>query len=89
MIIYLSYFNRGLRSKLSLSFEKLKLIPSILKALKSEGYTEPTPIQAEVIPLILERKDIIGCAQTGTGKARSGKNGIRNNIKLLSPSQNN
>lgn len=51
-----------------MSFEKLKLIPSILKVLKSEGYTEPTPIQAEVIPLILERKDIIGCAQTGTGK---------------------
>lgn len=49
-------------------FEDLKLIEPILKALNSEGYTKPTPIQAQTIPLALERRDILGCAQTGTGK---------------------
>jgi ATP-dependent RNA helicase RhlE len=51
-----------------MTFENLNLIEPILKALKTEGYTTPTPIQAQAIPLILERKDILGCAQTGTGK---------------------
>jgi len=51
-----------------MSFENLNLIEPILGALKTEGYTVPTPIQAEAIPLILDRKDILGCAQTGTGK---------------------
>ncbi len=51
-----------------MSFENLNLIEPILKALKTEGYTIPTPIQAEAIPLVLRRKDVLGCAQTGTGK---------------------
>lgn len=51
-----------------MSFENLNLIEPILRALKTEGYTIPTPIQAKAIPLILKRKDILGCAQTGTGK---------------------
>jgi ATP-dependent RNA helicase RhlE len=51
-----------------MSFEKLNLIEPILKALKTEGYTTPTPIQAQAIPLLLSRKDLLGCAQTGTGK---------------------
>ncbi|MHA8088402.1 DEAD/DEAH box helicase [Aquirufa sp. Wall-65K1] len=51
-----------------MSFEKLNLIEPILKALQSEGYTTPTPIQAQAIPLVLDRKDLLGCAQTGTGK---------------------
>ncbi len=51
-----------------MSFEKLNLIEPILKALKTEGYTIPTPIQAQAIPLLLSRKDLLGCAQTGTGK---------------------
>jgi ATP-dependent RNA helicase RhlE len=51
-----------------MSFESLQLIAPILKALQTEGYTMPTPIQEEAIPLILERKDVLGCAQTGTGK---------------------
>lgn len=51
-----------------MSFENLNLIEPILKALKTEGYTTPTPIQAQAIPLILKRKDLLGCAQTGTGK---------------------
>ena len=40
----------------------------ILLALKSEGYVVPTPIQEQTIPLLLEGKDVIGIAQTGTGK---------------------
>ena len=49
-------------------FEELNIIEPILKALKTEGYTAPTPIQEQAIPIILERKDLLGCAQTGTGK---------------------
>jgi ATP-dependent RNA helicase RhlE len=51
-----------------MSFEKLNLIEPILKALQAEGYTKPTPIQEQAIPVLLERKDLLGCAQTGTGK---------------------
>src|SRR3954469_4065652 len=51
-----------------MSFEKLNLIEPILRALKAEGYTQPTPIQEQAIPIVLQRKDLLGCAQTGTGK---------------------
>lgn len=51
-----------------MSFENLKLIEPILKALKTEGYTTPTPIQAQAIPIVLNHRDLLGCAQTGTGK---------------------
>ena len=51
-----------------MSFENLNLIEPIIRALKTEGYITPTPIQEQAIPLILERKDLLGCAQTGTGK---------------------
>lgn len=51
-----------------MKFEELNLIEPILKALKDKKYITPTPIQAETIPLILQKKDILGCAQTGTGK---------------------
>ncbi len=49
-------------------FEQLSLIEPILNALKNEGYTTPTPIQEQAIPSILEGRDLLGCAQTGTGK---------------------
>lgn len=49
-------------------FQDLNLIEPILKALKTEGYTTPTPIQEQSIPIILQRRDLLGCAQTGTGK---------------------
>lgn len=49
-------------------FENLNIIEPILKALKSEGYTNPTPIQERSIPAILDGNDLEGCAQTGTGK---------------------
>lgn len=51
-----------------MTFNDLQLIPPILKALQTEGYQVPTPIQEEAIPHILARRDILGCAQTGTGK---------------------
>ncbi len=51
-----------------MSFEKLNLIQPLQTALSNEGYSIPTPIQAQAIPVILEGRDLIGCAQTGTGK---------------------
>lgn len=49
-------------------FSQLDLNANILKALQICGYEKPTPIQAQAIPLILEKKDLVACAQTGTGK---------------------
>ena len=51
-----------------MTFEELNLIEPILKALRTEGYERPTPIQEQAIPIVLEGKDLQGCAQTGTGK---------------------
>jgi ATP-dependent RNA helicase RhlE len=51
-----------------LSFNNLQLIEPVLKALIHEGYTTPTPIQEQSIPIILQKRDLLGCAQTGTGK---------------------
>ncbi len=49
-------------------FEELNIIEPILKALRDENYTEPTPIQERAIPLLLDKNDVLGSAQTGTGK---------------------
>jgi len=49
-------------------FQSLKIIDPILRSLKQEGYETPTPIQKEAIPIVLRGKDLLGCAQTGTGK---------------------
>lgn len=51
-----------------MTFKELHVVAPILDALHDEGYTTPTPIQSQAIPLILEKKDVLGCAQTGTGK---------------------
>ena len=51
-----------------MQFQDLNLIEPILRALKTEGYTTPTPIQEQAIPILLQRRDLLGCAQTGTGK---------------------
>jgi ATP-dependent RNA helicase RhlE len=59
--------HRAVRIKI-MTFEKLNLIEPIYRALKTEGYVKPTPIQEQAIPLLLERNDLLGCAQTGTGK---------------------
>jgi len=52
----------------AVTFEQLGLIPALLKAVQELGYEHPTPIQSKAVPPILEGKDVIGCAQTGTGK---------------------
>jgi len=51
-----------------MKFTDLKIIEPILRALKAEGYVQPTPIQEQSIPILLKGKDLLGCAQTGTGK---------------------
>lgn len=51
-----------------MTFQDLHIIEPILKALKAEGYTHPTPIQQQSIPILLRGQDLLGCAQTGTGK---------------------
>lgn len=51
-----------------MTFQELNLIAPIQKALAEEGYTQPTPIQQQAIPVALQGKDVLGCAQTGTGK---------------------
>jgi ATP-dependent RNA helicase RhlE len=50
------------------NFQDLSLTEPIMRALKQEGYTTPTPIQQQAIPIVLAGKDLLGCAQTGTGK---------------------
>jgi superfamily II DNA/RNA helicase len=54
-----------------MSFEDLGLSPEVLKAVTDAGYTAPTPIQEQAIPYVLMGRDVLGCAQTGTGKTAS------------------
>jgi len=49
-------------------FSDLHLSPSLLRAIQEEGYDKPTPIQARAIPPVAEGRDVLGIAQTGTGK---------------------
>ena len=51
-----------------MTFQELKLLPQLLKAVDELGYVQPSPIQAQAIPPVLKGRDLIGCAQTGTGK---------------------
>ncbi len=51
-----------------MQFRSLHIIEPILTALQEEGYTTPTPIQSQAIPIVLQGNDLLGCAQTGTGK---------------------
>ena len=51
-----------------MNFDQLNLAPAILRAVQEQGYTAPTPIQAQAIPLVLEGHDLLAGAQTGTGK---------------------
>ena len=51
-----------------MTFADLCLTPALLRALGEEGYADPTPIQAQSIPIVLESRDVLGMAQTGTGK---------------------
>ncbi len=54
-----------------MNFTDLGLSPEVLKAVDEVGYSEPTPIQAQAVPFVLMGRDILGCAQTGTGKTAS------------------
>lgn len=69
-----------------MTFKDLGLIEPILKALEDQGYTQPTPIQQQSIPILLRNKDLLGCAQTGTGKTAAFSipilQHLYNNIKL-------
>ena len=49
-------------------FDQFGLAPAILRALTDQGYVHPTPIQAQAIPIVLQGRDVMGAAQTGTGK---------------------
>lgn len=51
-----------------MTFNELELLDNILKALREQGYEKPTPIQEQAIPYLLDGRDIVACAQTGTGK---------------------
>src|SRR5262245_60728290 len=51
-----------------MSFADLGLAPELLRAVEAEGYAEPTPVQVQAIPQVLARRDVLGTAQTGTGK---------------------
>src|SRR5664279_833386 len=67
-----------------MKFEELNLAPAIIKAVLEQGYETPTPIQAQAIPIVLDGKDLLGCAQTGTGKTAAFAIPI---LQLLSTSQ--
>jgi ATP-dependent RNA helicase RhlE len=67
------------------TFDALGLLPELLRAVAEQGYTEPTPIQYQAIPAVLARRDIMGSAQTGTGKTASFALPI---LQLLAPHAN-
>ena len=54
-----------------MKFTDLGLSPEVLKAVGDAGYEQPTPIQVKAIPYVLMGRDVLGCAQTGTGKTAS------------------
>ena len=71
-----------------MEFKELGLIPSLLRNIHNTGYQTPTPIQEAVIPLVLEGKDVLGCAQTGTGKTAAFALPILQRLKALPPKRN-
>ena len=72
-----------------MNFNDLQLIDPIAKALKEEGYTQPTPIQEKSIPHILQGRDLLGTAQTGTGKTAAFAIPILQNLATKSQKNNN
>lgn len=72
-----------------MSFESLGLHPALLQALAEENYQQPTPIQEKAIPVICQGKDLLGCAQTGTGKTAAFALPILQRLLEHSPSRSN
>ena len=70
-----------------MAFSKLGLSHAMLDGVKAMGYVEPTPIQLRTIPLILSGRDVIGSAQTGTGKTAAFALPILTQIDQLDPNQ--
>ena len=68
-----------------MSFASLGLIEPLLQAVRTEGYTQPTPIQEQAIGHLLEGKDLLGCAQTGTGKTAAFALPILQRLHLTHP----
>lgn len=68
--LFLLFFleSASIKGEIAMTFTNLQIIDPILKALSSEGYLEPTPIQEQAIPILLKGKDLLASAQTGTGK---------------------
>ncbi|MBA7539351.1 ATP-dependent RNA helicase RhlE [subsurface metagenome] len=63
-----SKIDSKISEKISKVFTDLSLNPELLRAVSDAGYVDPTPIQAQAIPIVLKGRDLLGCAQTGTGK---------------------
>ena len=71
---------------MTISFDSFGLAPEILQAIADQGYTTPTPIQAQAIPIVMQGSDVMGAAQTGTGKTAGFTLPI---LQLLRPHQSN
>ena len=71
-----------------MNFDDLKLAPAILKAVHEQGYETPTPIQAQAIPAVLDGKDLLGGAQTGTGKTAAFMLPILHKLSMSRSAQN-
>ncbi len=69
-------------------FNDLELIPELLRAIHDSGYVDPTPIQAQAIPIVLKGRDLLGCAQTGTGKTAAFAFPILQRLSKTSNNQN-
>lgn len=69
------------------TFEQLNIVKPILDALQKEGYTYPTPIQEKAIPVVLQKSDLLACAQTGTGKTAAFAIPILQQLSLQQPSK--
>ena len=56
-----------------MQFNELGLSPDVLQEIADAGYTNPTPIQEKSIPIVISGRDVLGCAQTGTGKTAASR----------------
>jgi len=73
---------------IGINFTDLDLSPEILRAIRDAGYVDPTPIQALAIPIVLKGQDLLGCAQTGTGKTAAFALPILQRLGKTSDNQN-